>query len=168
MTILAIGIGYTGIYAGIWLGTNSPEEMKPAKQYLHAMELAIFIVLTTSMAYMAYHVLNGMLLVAFWCCFTLLVLGRIVAKDSLMLIYTLLGLTIVFHYHHTQALMLLTGLVFCYGITQGSRMVIPHTHDKQLTRPFARLIGDAWAVTWGFPFILVGVWLTLLISAATF
>ena len=148
-------IAYLGIYLGVLLGINSPEEMKPGEKWLKLLSSLIYgAIIGVALSYFILNAPNfihyGLAVIL-----TLLVLPRIVKIDTIVT-YLFFAMLLALFVTNTGYFIALASLVFFYGFSTGSLIVMPHTEHKRILKPWQKFFQEAWKETWGYPlFVLV-------------
>ena len=152
--VLAMLIAYLGLITGVILGMNSPEEMKPGKQWLTLLSSFLFglfvgVIIAYFVIFPVTYIHYGLAILA-----VMLVLARFVRAPRFVL-YTLLAMTIALFIGHQSFFLVLAALLFLYGLPEGSLIVEPYTEKKCLLRPWKTYLIDAWRQSWGYPFFVL-------------
>lgn len=162
--VLALLVSYGGLYVGVLLGINSPEELKPGKKYFTFAKHVLFVLFLAAIIYLLRNQwLSLVLLGVTYLCFKALHKRW---ELSLLEFYIVAGVFALMVSKSEGAVFLISCIVFMYGLPAGALLVEPHSkHKTTLLRP-KQLYIKAFNMT--ADFILVLALLTLFFLLGTF
>ncbi|MFW5747043.1 MAG: hypothetical protein ACOCWQ_05855 [Nanoarchaeota archaeon] len=163
--ILGMLVPWAGIYCGVLLGINSPEELKPGAPYLRLLGSVIYgLIIGVAISYLFAVPVNythyGLSILI-----VLLILSKVMEVHPFP-VYTLMGFMLAFFIGHVEFFILLGSLLFLYGLPVGSEMVTPHSKHRRITTPRAQLFLRAWKASWGFFLLICGLFVFFLYTGA--
>lgn len=128
--VLALILSYAGLYVGVSLGVNSPEELTPGKKYFKFAKRFIFVFLIFTIIFLLKEQWPSLLLL-----FITYTFFRVVHKRwtfKLQEFYVVMAVLMLMVSKEPSAVFLLASIVFIYGLPTGSLLVEPHTKHKTL------------------------------------
>jgi len=158
--VFALLASYAGLYVGVLLGINSPEELKPGKKYFHLCKDVLFLILIFAIIYLLREQWPSLLLL-----FVTYVFFRVVHKRwtfTLQEFYICIAVIALMVSKDTGAVFLLTSIAFLYGLPAGSLIVEPYTKHKTLLVKRRQLIYKAFNLTADFISVLALITLVFL------
>jgi len=158
--ILALLVSYAGLYVGVLLGINSPEELTPGRKFLDFGKQVFFVLIILSIIYVLKEQWMSLLLI-----FVTYIFFRIVHERwtfNLQEFYITIAVITLMVSKSASAVFLLASLVFLYGITAGALLVEPHTKHKTLLVKRRQLFFKAFNMTADFISVLALVSLIFL------
>ena len=115
--ILLIIISFIGLFFGVFLAINSPEEMKPGRKYFYFLEeILLLIIIGLVASTIKFSLVSGLILLGG------IVLGSLLKKE-----YLYFGL-IIFSLFASSLWIYLIALIFLYGLPYGTLIKIHYKH----------------------------------------
>ncbi len=158
--VFALIVSYFGLYVGVMLGINSPEELTPGKKYLQLGKDALFFILVLTVIYLMREEWPSLLLL-----FITYIFFRVVHKRwtfHLQEFYVVAAVLLLMTSKDPSAVFLLASIVFLYGLPAGSLLVEPYTKHKTLTVKRRQVFYKAFNLTADFISVLALVTLVFL------
>jgi hypothetical protein len=150
--VLSLIVAYSGLYAGVWLGTNSPEEIKPGKKYLLFCQKTMFCLLLLTIVYLLKDQWLSLILLGLtYVTFTLLHKRWELELKEFYLAVTVIALMVS---KDPSYVYLFACVIFMYGMLAGSLLVEPHIKHATLLLKRRQLFYKAFNMTADFITVL--------------